>query len=145
MESSLTGDLIRLGGVLLLVAANGFFVAAEYALVSSSPTRLQTMAERGNRIAALVLRAKRDPNRYISGSQLGITMMSLALGWVGEDTMARLVERALRPLPFLAEGAVVAAHTVAVPIAFFLITLLHIVLGEQVPKLFALQRAEPAV
>src|SRR5436190_6052118 len=144
MEPSITEDLIRFVVVLLLVAANGFFVAAEYALVSASPTRLQTMAERGNALAALVLRAKRDPNRYISGSQLGITMMSLALGWIGEDTMAHLVERALSPLPFLAEEAVVTAHTVAVPIAFFLITVLHIVLGEQVPKLFALQRAEPS-
>src|SRR5919202_3624026 len=143
MDTSFTEDLIRLGVVLLLVAANGFFVAAEYALVSSSPTRLETMAERGNRLAALVLRAKRDPNRYISGSQLGITMMCLALGWIGEETMAHLVERGLRPLPFLAEGAVVAARSLAVPIHFFLITLLHIVLGEQVPKLFALQRAEP--
>src|SRR5205085_11827826 len=127
--SSLGEDLTRLGAVLLLVAANGFFVAAEYALVSSSPTRLQTMAERGNRLCSLVLRAKRDPNRYISASQLALTMMSLALGWIGEETMARLVERLLHPIPFLAgEGAVVAAHTVAVPIAFFLITLLHIVL-----------------
>src|SRR5213596_3066746 len=129
MEPSFTEDLIRLRAVLLLVAANGFFVAAEYALVASSPTRLETMAERGNRLAALVLRARRDPNRYISGSQLGITMMSLALGWLGEDTMAHLVEAALRPLPFLAEGALVAAHSIAVPVAFFLITLLHIVLG----------------
>ena len=146
MESSITEDLIRLGVVVLLVATNGFFVAAEYALVSSSPTRLETMADRGNRLAALVLSAKRDPNRYISGSQLGITMMSLALGWVGEETMAHLVERALEPVPFLhGTGAVVAAHSVAVPIAFFLITLFHIVLGEQVPKLFALQRAEPTV
>src|SRR5437764_1692955 len=143
MEPSFSEDLIRLGAVLLLVAANGFFVAAEYALVSASPTRLQTMAARGNALAALVLRAKRDPNRYISGSQLGITMMSLALGWIGEETMAHLVEAALRPLPFLAGETVVAAHTIAVPVAFFLITLLHIVLGEQVPKLFSLQRPEP--
>jgi CBS domain containing-hemolysin-like protein len=101
------------------------------------------MADRGNRLARLVVVAKRDPNRFISGSQLGITMMSLALGWIGEETMAHLVERALNPIPFLSgAGAVVAAHSVAVPIAFFLITLLHIVLGEQVPKLIALQRAE---
>src|SRR5438552_14272619 len=141
MESAFSEDLARLGFVLILVAANGFFVAAEYALVSSSPTRLQSMAERGNRLCGLVLRAKRDPNRYISASQLGITMMSLALGWIGEDTMARLVERPLRVVPFLSAESMVAAHTVAVPIAFLLITLLHIVLGEQVPKLFALQRA----
>lgn len=145
MEASLTEDLLRLGAVLLLVAANGFFVAAEYALVTASPTRLDTMAERGNRLAGMVVRAKRDPNRFISGSQLGITMMSLALGWIGEETMAHLVERALDPVSFLqGTGAVVAAHSVAVPIAFFLITLLHIVLGEQVPKLIALQRAEGA-
>jgi CBS domain containing-hemolysin-like protein len=142
MEPSVTEDLLRLGAVFLLVAANGFFVAAEYALVSSSPTRLETMAERGNRLAALVQRAKRDPGRFISGSQLGITMMSLALGWIGEETMAHLIERVLHPMAWFGEGAPIAAHSIAVPVAFFLITMLHIVLGEQVPKLIALQRAE---
>jgi CBS domain containing-hemolysin-like protein len=145
MAPPLSEDLLRLAAVLMLVALNGFFVAAEYALVSSSPTRLEAMAERGNRLAALVLRFKRDPNRFISAVQLGVTMMSLALGWLGEETMAHLVERLLAPVPFLSgPGTVVAAHTIAVPVAYILLTSLHIVLGEQVPKLITLQRPEPA-
>ena len=78
--------------VLLLVAANGFFVATEFALVSSRSTRLEQLAAAGNRAARLVQRAKANPTRFISGTQLGVTVASLLLGWIGENTFAELIQ-----------------------------------------------------
>src|SRR5712691_1212907 len=78
--------------VLLLVAANGFFVATEFALVSSRATRIDQLAAAGNRAARIVQRAKANPTRFISGTQLGVTVASLLLGWIGEDTFARLIQ-----------------------------------------------------
>lgn len=132
---------LRLAAVLALVAANGFFVAAEFALVTARKTRIEQLAAQGNRAAMAVQRAIDDPNRFISACQLGITMASLALGWVGEDTIAQLIESALAavvPPQFTA----VSSHAIAVPTAFALITFLHITLGEQVPKMVALQKGE---
>lgn len=132
---------LRLAVVLALVAANGFFVAAEFALVTARKTRIEQLASRGNRAAQAVQRALEDPNRFISGCQLGITMASLALGWIGEGTMAAILEPPLRMV--VPEGmAGVTAHAIAIPIAFAIITFLHITLGEQVPKMLALQNAE---
>src|SRR5438046_3126024 len=78
--------------VILLVAANGFFVATEFALVSSRSTRVDQLAAAGNRAARLVQRAKADPTRFISGTQLGVTVASLMLGWIGEQTFAELLQ-----------------------------------------------------
>src|SRR6188472_3445366 len=78
--------------VLLLILANGFFVATEFALVSSRPTRIDQLAAAGNRAARLVQRAKSDPTRFISGTQLGVTFASLMLGWIGEQTFAELIQ-----------------------------------------------------
>src|SRR5579859_6299264 len=86
--SPLTGIFV----VLLLVAANGFFVATEFALVSSRSTRIDQLAAAGNRAAKIVQRAKSNPTRFISGTQLGVTVASLLLGWIGEDTFARLIQ-----------------------------------------------------
>ena len=126
--------------VLGLVAANAFFVAAEFALVSSRKTRLEEMARDGDRKATLALRAVQSLDRVISATQLGITLASLGLGWVGEPTVAHLFEGAFISLP--AALARVATHGVAVAIAFTLITMLHIILGELVPKGIALLHAE---
>ena len=134
---------LRLLAVVALVAANGFFVAAEFALVTARKTRIEQLASKGNRAALAVRRAIDNPNKFISACQLGITMASLALGWMGEATAAELLE----PLfaLFLPAGlAGISSHAVALPFAFALITFLHITLGEQVPKMLALQKGERA-
>jgi CBS domain containing-hemolysin-like protein len=132
---------LRLLAVFALVAANGFFVAAEFALVTARKTRIEQLAARGNRAALAVRRAIENPNKFISACQLGITMASLALGWMGESTVAELLEPPFaRLLP--ADAAGLSAHAVAIPFAFALITFMHITLGEQVPKMLALQRGE---
>ena len=122
--------------VLLLVLANAFFVAAEFALVGARRTRLDEMGRAGDRKARLARRAVQSLDRYISATQLGITLASLGLGWVGEPALARVVEGGFRWLP--ATMATIATHAVAVAIAFTIITVLHIILGELVPKAFAL-------
>src|SRR5579883_2935870 len=134
--------VLRLAIVVALVGANAFFVAAEFSLVTVRPTRVDQLASSGNRMAKAVRRALGEPQRFLSGTQLGITMTSLALGWVGEDTMARLLD-ALLGAVLPADIATVVAHGVAISIvAFALITYLHITFGELIPKMIALQRAE---
>jgi CBS domain containing-hemolysin-like protein len=136
-------SVLKLLAVFALVAVNGVFVAAEFALVGARPTRIDQLAAQGNRRARLVKRAMDDPNRFISAAQVGITMASLGLGWLAEPAVAEL----LIPIfdPILGEGGTIGAHFIAGAIALFLITLLHIVLGEQVPKMIALQRAESTI
>lgn len=128
--------------VLLLVGANAFFVAAEFALVSARPTKLQPAADGGDRLARTVLAAQREQlNYYLSSCQVGITLASLGLGWVGEPAIAETLIEA-----FGAAGRpwdVLAGHAVAVTIAFSLITLLHVVLGELAPKALAIFKPEP--
>jgi CBS domain containing-hemolysin-like protein len=136
-------DLLKLSAVLALVLLNGFFVAAEFALVSVRPTRIDQLVEQGNRMARLVKRAQTDPNRFISAAQVGITMASLGLGWIAEPALATVIAPLFEP--FINEHARVGVHLVAGVIAYFLITLLHIVLGEQVPKMIALQRSEATI
>ncbi len=131
-----SGPLLRLAAVLALVAANAFFVAGEFALVGARRTKLDEMAQAGSRRAALARRALTHLDRYISATQLGITLASLALGWIGEPALASLIEGAFRVLP--APIDTIATHSVAVAVAFGIITLLHIVLGELVPKALAL-------
>lgn len=123
--------------VFLLVLANGFFVASEFALVGVRRTRIASLAAEGNKKAKRLLRLVDNLNAYISATQLGITLSSLALGWIGEPAIARLLE------PLL-EGLVPPAilHSISFAVAFSLITFLHIVLGELAPKTIALERAE---
>jgi CBS domain containing-hemolysin-like protein len=128
--------LLRLGMALLLVAANGFFVAAEFALVGSRRTRIEALAETGSRSARLARDAIHHLDHYISGTQLGITLSSLALGWVGEETLSSVIIHWFDGLP--APWNAAAGHTVAAAIAFALITFMHIVLGELAPKSLAL-------
>jgi len=119
--------------VLLLVAANGFFVATEFALVSVRRSRVKELVEQGSGAAAVLYKALRNLDGYIAGTQIGITLASLALGWIGEPAIAHFLQPWLPPA---------WAHTVAVAIAFAIITFLHVVLGELVPKSVALQRSE---
>jgi CBS domain containing-hemolysin-like protein len=127
---------LKLGLVLFLVVANGFFVAAEFALVSVRRSRIETLAAAGKGAAQRLIRLLNNLNAYLSASQLGITLASLGLGWVGEPVIARLLETPFSGLPDAWR------HGLSFAIAFSIITTLHIVLGEQAPKLFGLARAE---
>ncbi|HSL55221.1 MAG TPA: hemolysin family protein [Pyrinomonadaceae bacterium] len=123
--------------VILLVLANGFFVASEFALVGVRRSRIQTLAAGGDVRARRLLGLLDNLNAYISATQLGITMASLALGWIGEPVFAHLLEEPLR-----GRVSEVTLHTISFAIAFSIITFLHIVLGELAPKTLALERAE---
>jgi CBS domain containing-hemolysin-like protein len=128
--------LLRLGAVALLVVANGFFVAAEFALVASRRTRIEAMIRRGDAKAKLARRAVTALDRYISGTQLGITLASLGLGWIGEPAVASTLEALFGGLGPPLSG--IATHGAATAIAFLGITFLHIVLGELTPRALAL-------
>jgi magnesium and cobalt exporter, CNNM family len=140
MELSLGNILWRLVGVLALVFANGFFVAAEFSIVTVRKTRVDQLIAEGHWAAQAVRRAVTDPEGFIAATQLGITMASIGLGWIGEPALATMVEPALGFLPV--QLAATTAHTVAVATAFAAITALHIVLGELAPKTIALERPE---
>jgi len=133
----MTLGLFYIVAVFLLVLANGFFVASEFALVGVRRSRIETLAARGNRSARRLLHLLDHLNAYISATQLGITMASLALGWIGEPVFAHLLEAPL-------QGVVsdVTLHTISFTAAFTIITFLHIVFGELAPKTFALERTE---
>ncbi len=130
--------LLRVAAVVLLVAANAFFVAAEFALVSLRDTRLQQLLGEKRIGARTILKLHNNLDEVLSGVQFGITLASLALGWIGEPAMADLFLRVIGRIPY----AGLYAHTIAVVVAFSLITYLHVILGEVVPKSVALQRVE---
>ena len=124
---------------LFLVVLNGFFVAAEFSLVKVRKTRLAELEENGSKRASVALDVTSKLDAYLSACQLGITLASLGLGWLGEPAIASLLE----PLFSNTVGwSPVYTHTVALIIAFLIITFLHIVLGELVPKSLAIQSAE---
>jgi len=124
---------------LLLVALNGFFVAAEFALVKVRPTQLEPLISEGSRRARMARHMIRHLDAYLSATQLGITLASLALGWVGEPAFSWLVRPAVS---LVAGNNPELVHTVSLTISFLVITVLHIVLGEQAPKTLAIRRAE---
>src|SRR5215813_8551131 len=130
--------LLRVFVILLLVAANAFFAAAEFALVSVRETRIQQLIDAGRVGARTVLKLHQQLQRVVNGVQLGVTVCSLALGWVGEPILARMFEGWIGRIPH----AGIYAHATAVAVSFVFITSLHVILGELVPKSLALQRAE---
>src|ERR1700757_4901650 len=132
--------LIRVFLILLLVAANAFFAAAEFALVSIRDTGIQQLIEARRIGARIVQKLHRNLDEVVNGVQLGVTVVSLTLGWIGEPMVAHFVEgfQFLQRVPH----AVIYAHGIAIAIAFGLITFMHVILGELVPKSLALQRAE---
>ncbi|MFQ5680192.1 MAG: hemolysin family protein [Gemmatimonadota bacterium] len=132
--------LWKLLAVLLLVGANAFFVSAEFALVAVRRTRIHELVAGGDRLARTVEKALRNLDRSISGTQLGITLASLGLGWIGEPAVAETLEGLFAGLP----GALapLTTHAAAITIAFAIITYLHIVLGELAPKTVALVAPE---
>lgn len=133
--------LVKILIVLLLVLANGFFVAVEFALVSVRRSRIETLAKRGNSSAYAVLRALDHLDAMLSASQFGITLASLALGAVGESTLASLLEPVVHRFAS-GPAADLIAHSIAVAIALAVITYLHLVLGEYAPKALAIEKAE---
>lgn len=130
-------EALNLFFVLFLVAFNGFFVASEFALVGVRRSRIATLAAAGDKRAKLLLTLVDNLNAYISATQLGITLSSLALGWIGEPAIAHLLEK-----PLAGRVSDTVLHTISFAIAFSIITFLHIVLGELAPKTLALERAE---
>ncbi len=124
---------------LLLVFLNGFFVAAEFAIVKVRSSQLRIQAQDGNRAAKLAIRITSHLDGYLAATQLGITLASLGLGWIGEPVVSKIIIKimTLMGLTILPE----TAHDIALPIAFAFITVLHIVLGELAPKSIALQRS----
>ena len=140
MDSVLLDAGWRVLAILALVFANGFFVAAEFAIVTVRKTRVDQLIAEGNRTAVLVRHALADPEHYIAAVQLGITMAGIAMGWIGEPVLAAMIEPVFSFLPWRLPA--VGAHSVSVAIAFALVTGLLIVLGELAPKSLALQYAE---
>ncbi len=132
--------LAQLAGALALVVLNGFFVAVEFAVVAVRRSRLDHLVAEGNSLARMALKLVDHPDRVIAASQLGITIASLALGWIGEATVAAIVEPPLALL--LGRWSEAAAHTIGSVTAFALVTFVHIVLGEQVPKSIAIRYSE---
>ena len=130
-------EALNLGLVVFLVLANGFFVASEFALVGVRKSRIETLAKGGDRRAKRLLPLLNNLNAYISATQLGITLASLALGWIGEPAIAHLLE-----VPLQGRIPDALLHTIAFAVAFSIITFLHIVLGELAPKTLALELAE---
>ncbi|WP_101297120.1 hemolysin family protein [Halegenticoccus soli] len=132
-------DVLSVGGLLLaffLVLMNGLFVAAEFAFVRIRPTQVNALVERGKPGAALVENAIQNLDDYLAVCQLGITLSSLGLGWIGEPAVADLIEPVLGPL--VPAGTL---HLVAFALGFGFITFLHVVFGELAPKTFAIQEA----
>jgi CBS domain containing-hemolysin-like protein len=139
-ESSYLLDIFRLLAVFILVLANGFFVAAEFSLVSVRRTRIAELVAQGSAPAGWVQKAIQNPDRVIAATQLGITLASLGLGWIGEPALAHLLEPVISLFPVAARPGV--SHTLSAGLAFALITFLHVVAGELAPKSIALQNPE---
>ena len=134
-------DALRISGVLLMVALNAFFVAAEFALVTVRWTRVEELVSEGRFGATAVRQAIENLNDTIAASQVGITLASLTLGWVGEPALSRLIEPSLTLL-FPGESAHALSRTVGAVLSFSVLTFFHIVFGEQVPKSLAIQNPE---
>lgn len=132
-------ELLLLLGVAVLVAANGFFVAAEFALVKVRPTQLEPLASEGVRRAIVARHMVRHLDAYLSATQVGITLASLALGWIGEPAFAWLLHPLLSRI--VGENPQIL-HSISLTVSFLVITILHIVLGELVPKSIAIRKAE---
>ena len=138
IESPLYSSLSLLAAF-LLVLLNGFFVVAEFSLVKIRKTRIEELVQQGNSRAELALKIISSLDTYLSAIQLGITLASLALGWIGEPAMSSLLE------PFIFAyfpGSTLLLHSITVAIGFTFITLMHVVIGELIPKSLAIQKAE---
>ena len=140
MDSTLSLDLLKLAIVIILVLANGFFVAAEFSLVSVRQTRIAELVAQGNVSAAAVQKAIQNPDKVIAATQLGITLASLGLGWIGEPALAHIIFPIVNLFP--ADIQPELSHSLSAGLAFAIITFLHVVVGELAPKSIALQNPE---
>ncbi len=140
MESTLNLDLLGLVAVVFLVLLNGFFVAAEFSLVTVRQTRITELVDQGNATAETVQKALENPDRVIAATQLGITLASLGLGWIGEPALSHLIEPIIELFPIELRPGL--SHSLSSGLAFTIITFLHVVVGELAPKSIALQNPE---
>ncbi|MEF3302360.1 hemolysin family protein [Paenibacillus sp. GYB003] len=138
MESDPGPIILNLSLALVLVLLNGFFVAAEFAMVKARSSRIDALALEGNIRAKFASRILGDMNAYLSACQLGITLTSLVLGWLGEPTIARIIEPLLTEIG-MPESVI---HIIAFIIGFTIVTAFHITIGEQVPKTYAIRKSE---
>lgn len=137
---SLSDIFINVFIIIFLLFVNGFFVAAEFSLVKVRKTRLEQLCNEGNSNAKKALKLVNDVNRMLAAAQLGVTIASIALGWVAEATIVQLIEPVIKVLPFFYNS--ITAHVIAVPISFVLVTYFHVLLGEQLPKCISLKHPE---
>lgn len=137
---NLSDILINIFIIVFLLFVNGFFVAAEFALVKVRKTRLEQLSNEGNSNAKKALKLVEETNKMLAAAQLGVTIASIALGWVAESTIVQLIEPIIKAIPYI--SGMVSAHVVAVPISFVLVTYFHVLLGEQLPKCFALRHTD---
>jgi CBS domain containing-hemolysin-like protein len=140
MDAELAPLMAQIVAVAILLFLNGFFVSVEFAYITASRPRIDQLAAKGNANAALVNRLLGDTDRLLAVSQIGITMASLGIGWMGESAAEQVIHRAFAFIPGLWSNAI--AQVVGLVAAFAFITALHIVLGEQAPKIVAIQTSE---
>ncbi|MDJ1167840.1 hemolysin family protein [Roseofilum sp. BLCC_M154] len=141
-ELTLADGSIRLLSVFLLIAINAFFVTAEFSIVSVRRSRIQQLVSTGDVPAQTVQKLHSNLERLLSTTQLGITLSSLALGWIGENTMASILQEAISSAPLSPSIRQTLTHSLSIPLAFILIAYLQIVLGELCPKSVALLYSE---
>jgi putative hemolysin len=134
--------ILGLISVVVLVTLNGFFVAAEFALVSVRRTRIEELIAQGVTSAQAVRKAIHDPDQFIAATQLGITLASLGLGWAGEPALSHVIDPVIALFAPGTQLSDTTAHTISAALAFAIITFLHVVVGELAPKSIALQRPE---
>lgn len=136
----LTDFFINIFVILFLLFVNAFFVAAEFSLVKVRKTRLEQLSNEGNSNAKKALKLVNDVNRMLAAAQLGVTIASIALGWVAESTIVQIIEPVIRFV--VSSHSTLSAHIIAVPISFVLVTYFHVLLGEQLPKCISLRHPE---
>ncbi len=139
--TTLSAVLLKLAATAFFIALNGFFVAAEFALVKARSTRIEALAEKGSGSATTVQRILGNLNLYLSACQLGITLASLILGWLAEPAVASLLLSGAEALGFEVQESP-GFHLFALGVALTVITILHVILGEQVPKIWAIRKPE---
>jgi CBS domain containing-hemolysin-like protein len=142
VDGSLGMHFLRLGVTMFFVVANGFFVAAEFALVKVRGTRLDALVEKGNRRARVARHILDNLDHYLSACQLGITVASLILGWLAEPAVAQLLIAGVGGLGFEVSPDSALTHAVSLTIALIIVTVLHMTVGEQAPKIWAIRRPE---
>jgi CBS domain containing-hemolysin-like protein len=141
-EANFTADTINIGLTLIFIILNGFFVAAEFAMVKLTKSKVKTMIREKQPFANMAMWLFERQNMALSACQLGITMASLALGWIGEPAIAHLISPLIMDMGATSPNLI---HGIAFAIAFSIITSLHIVIGEQVPKIYAIRRPGPVM